>query len=242
MLATLEQRRLLSGTVVTITTPDHAVTEGELITFEVQRTGDLGEALTLDVELTGTATPGVDTMIPDGSLTFAPGEDTATFSLAALPDGNAEVTENLVARVDTTVEMDVLIDRGNIEVMVDDPVGDGEQPVPNAQPEWAEFDEDLGEPDFGEGIAPFFALPFFGDWILPEDIDDDELPVNGGATLGGDIVIRLPGPDDGETTSIFIPGGSNIRIVITEAGVRWIAGVRAPEGSGGVVITTEQTV
>ncbi|MEM8876158.1 MAG: hypothetical protein AAGD32_18080, partial [Planctomycetota bacterium] len=72
MLESLECRRLLSGTVVTIITPDHTVTEGEIISFEVQRTGDLSDALTLDVTLSGTATPGVDTMIPDGSLTFAP--------------------------------------------------------------------------------------------------------------------------------------------------------------------------
>ncbi|MEM8875850.1 MAG: hypothetical protein AAGD32_16505, partial [Planctomycetota bacterium] len=53
---------------------------------------------------------------------FAPGEDMATYSLAAVDDGDAEIVENLVARVDTTVETNVLIDRGDIDVTVDDAV------------------------------------------------------------------------------------------------------------------------
>ncbi|MEM8873143.1 MAG: hypothetical protein AAGD32_02685 [Planctomycetota bacterium] len=227
MFELLEQRRLLSGTVVTITTPDHAVTEGEIITFEVQRTGDLSEALTLDVTLSGTATPGVDTMIPDGSLIFAPGEDTATYSLAAVPDVNAEVTENLVARVDTLVETDILIDRGNIDVSIDN--------VPAASP-LGGHDAGLGEPEEQENLP--FAIPVFPSWNM---FDNDDLDRFAGRSLvaGVEQDLLLPVQQNDGIYWVSIPAGSNIRVnFVQDAGgavTPFIVGARPP-GMGVITI------
>lgn len=126
MIEILEPRKLLSGNTVTITTPDHTVAEGDVITFDIERTGDLTESLTLDVELTGTAIPGQDTMIPNGTVTFDAGESTASYSLIARPDDEVETVEDLTATLRDRVGATTLVQRGEIRVALDDVDSDEE--------------------------------------------------------------------------------------------------------------------
>lgn len=122
-LEALENRRLLTAAAILVEAADAVVTEGEVIEIEITRTGDLNEALTLEVDFDGTATPGQDTQIPSGTVSFAPGEDSTTYSLASLPDDVTEGDgegEQLVARVGERVDAETLVYKGETTVKIED--------------------------------------------------------------------------------------------------------------------------
>lgn len=222
-LESLERRRLLSTTIVNVTTPDHTVSEGETVAFEVERTGDLTDALTLDVQITGTATPGQDTMLPNSSVTFAAGESIASYSLVALPDDEVELVEDLTITVRDQVGATTLVQRAEVRISLEDSDDPFEGVAPNIQPDWA-GPGPQGVPNTGESdIPPTFAAP--PNWVFP----------NGGPAEGDLGVIQTTGPlvierpwIGGGFIRVKIPAGSNILIYNIPDGGWGIHGVRPP--------------
>ncbi|MEM8873871.1 MAG: hypothetical protein AAGD32_06385 [Planctomycetota bacterium] len=129
----LENRRFLNADPIIVAAADAVITEGEVIELEITRTGDLSEALTLEIEFGGTATPGQDTMIPDGTVSFEPGESTTIYSLASLADdvieGDGE-GEEIIARVSERVTAETLVQKGEAKVEIEDLVHDPDDDDP----------------------------------------------------------------------------------------------------------------
>jgi hypothetical protein len=84
-------------TSVTIAATDDSLSEPgtDTATFTVTRTGDNTAALVVNYRVFGTARPGVDYTTLPGSVTISAGQDSATITLAALDDNQAEPDETI---------------------------------------------------------------------------------------------------------------------------------------------------
>lgn len=87
--------------VVTVAASSPATTEGSPTPaeFTLTRTGDLATALTVEYNVTGTATADSDYTPLPGSVTFAAGADTAIVTVNAIEDSIAELAESVTITV-----------------------------------------------------------------------------------------------------------------------------------------------
>lgn len=81
---------------ISLTTGAATGTEGgSPIVFQFTRTGSILQALSVNVQFSGTATPGVDYIVP-ASLTFPAGSAQATLSIVPIDDGVNEFDETVI--------------------------------------------------------------------------------------------------------------------------------------------------
>lgn len=79
--------------------PSPTVAEGTAATVRVRRTGDLASAITVQLTLGGTATPGADFTTPATSITLPTGAATIDVTLATLADPTVETAETIILSV-----------------------------------------------------------------------------------------------------------------------------------------------
>ncbi|MGC9452674.1 MAG: right-handed parallel beta-helix repeat-containing protein, partial [Oceanipulchritudo sp.] len=72
---------------------------GEPVTVTAVRLGELGEPLNIGLGYAGTAVAGTDYEAPPASLTFPAGAESASFTLVAIDDAQAQPTRSLVVRI-----------------------------------------------------------------------------------------------------------------------------------------------
>ncbi|MBL0405688.1 tandem-95 repeat protein [Microvirga aerilata] len=71
------------------------VTEGDAVTYTFSRSGDTSAALEINVNVTGTATPGTDHNGAPGKVAFAAGSATATYTVQTTDDLSFEPSETI---------------------------------------------------------------------------------------------------------------------------------------------------
>ena len=90
--------------VITVTTPDATAAETtsgapDTATFQITRTGDTSQPLTLYYALSGTAQHGVDYALLPGSVTMGAGASTATITITPIADGLGEGSETVTLQM-----------------------------------------------------------------------------------------------------------------------------------------------
>ncbi|MGH3370962.1 MAG: Calx-beta domain-containing protein, partial [Nocardioidaceae bacterium] len=114
---------LADGGVVQFSGPEFTATEtAGTATITVQRTGDITSAVAVDFATSdGTATAGADYLATSGTLTFAPGQTTAVFTVTILNDGVGDGDETVNLTLTNPVDGAVLGGRSTaILRLVDD--------------------------------------------------------------------------------------------------------------------------
>ncbi|MFT6955878.1 MAG: carbon monoxide dehydrogenase subunit G, partial [Halieaceae bacterium] len=185
----------------TLSINDVTVTEGQTAVVTVTLSTSVDEAVTVNfATANGSAVSGADYDAASGTLTFAPGQTTATVSVATIDDEVDENTENLVVNLSGATNAVVVKPQGVVTILDnDEPSSPPPPPPPPGEVAVASSEREVDEANLAAGTNPQLAsLTRTGDFtILAEDglqtlsvtADSGTIDVvSGGAFQGGFVV------------------------------------------------------